>query len=514
MTHEFCSENPLLAATLSAVRSAVCLVDEAGTFAFVNPAYADLFGYRPEEMIGTSFLEIVPDNEKENAINITNAFFTSGKTLSGEWKRQKRDGSLLEVQSHAQMITASDGRRFIVVTVEDVSRRKKIERQLNSSEKRYRSALEHVATKTEELRRLIMNAALDAIICIDANDTVSLWNPQAEKIFGWTKEEVVGQRLSDYIIPDPYKEMHRNGIKRYMETGQGRAINTLLELTAVNREGHHFPIELTVLPIRQEGEDEIFCAFIRDITDRKRNEETLRDLNERMSKTIEDLAKSNIELEQFAYIASHDLQEPLRMVTSFLSQLEKKYDGKLDEKGKQYLNFAVDGAVRMRKVILDLLEYSRAGKADITTEQVDLNQLASEVLKLNTAAIQEKNVSITVEQLPVVSFSRISMQQIFQNLIGNAIKYQGSNERPEVKIGCREVDGFWEISVADNGIGMEAQFFDKIFVLFQRLHNRDEYSGTGIGLSICKKIIEGSGGRIWVESETGAGSTFYFTIKK
>ena len=514
MNHPFCAENKFLVKTLSAIRAGVCIVDEDGLFAYVNNAYATLYGYSPEELVGSPYLTMVPDEEKEQAIEIVAAFFTNSAPVSGEWKRQKRDGSLIEVQTYAENIISPAGSRYIVVTVEDVTDRKTIEQQLSTNEVRYRSALEHVATKTEELRRLIMNAALDAIICINGDDTISLWNPQAEKIFGWTKEELVGKRLSDYIIPDPYKEMHRNGMKRYKETGYGPGLNVMLELTAVNRQGHHFPIELTVLPIRQEGEEEIFCAFIRDITDRKRNDETLRELNERMSKTIEDLAKSNIELEQFAYIASHDLQEPLRMVTSFLSQLEKKYDGKLDEKGKQYLNFAVDGAVRMRKVILDLLEYSRAGKADTKTEQVDLNQLVSEVLKLNSTAIQEKNVAVSVDKLPVVSFSRISMQQIFQNLIGNAIKYQGENKSPKVTISCRESDDFWEISVSDNGIGMEDRFFEKIFVLFQRLHNREEYSGTGIGLSICKKIIEGSGGRIWVDSEPGGGSTFYFTIKK
>ncbi len=233
-----------------------------------------------------------------------------------------------------------------------------------------------------------------------------------------------------------------------------------------------------------------------------------------MSRNIDELGKSNLELEQFAYIASHDLQEPLRMVTGFLTQLDKKYRDLLDEKGREYLYYAVDGAVRMRQIIVDLLEYSRADKTDAPLEDVDLNHVLDELIRQNREPLAELGGSILRDTLPVVRARRVPITQVFQNLIGNAIKYHRPGIAPNITISCVDQHPNWRLSVSDNGIGISPRHFRKIFVVFQRLHLREQYSGTGIGLAICKKIIEGYGGRIWVESEPGIGSTFYFTIRK
>lgn len=264
----------------------------------------------------------------------------------------------------------------------------------------------------------------------------------------------------------------------------------------------------------EQGKAIRMIGSVSDISQRKTYEESLKQLNADLAKSNRDLAASNAEMEQFAYVASHDLQEPLRMVTSFLTQLEKKYASALDQKAKRYIYFAVDGAKRMRQIILDLLDFSRVGRTEDSLEAVDLNQLVDEILALYAAQIEEKKANISVQVLPVMTTYKAPVRQVFQNLISNSLKYSSETKTPEIRISARESGSFWEFSVADNGIGIEEAYFDKIFVIFQRLHNAENYSGTGLGLSITKKIIENLGGKIWVESDGINGSVFYFTMLK
>lgn len=263
-----------------------------------------------------------------------------------------------------------------------------------------------------------------------------------------------------------------------------------------------------------EGVPTRMVGAMKDITEKKIAEQRIQALNENLTLQAENLKQINEELEQFAYIASHDLQEPLRMVTSFLAQLERRYNDKLDEKGKQYIYFAVDGAKRMRQIILDLLEYSRAGRLDKHREPTDLNELLENSLKMLGTTINEKSAKIHKEKLPTLSVSPIAIQQVFQNLIGNALKYARDNVKPEVFITAEELESSWRFTISDNGIGVPDEYRDRIFQMFQRLHSRDEYSGTGIGLSICKRIIEQHKGTISVTSNKSGGSDFSFTLAK
>jgi PAS domain S-box-containing protein len=256
------------------------------------------------------------------------------------------------------------------------------------------------------------------------------------------------------------------------------------------------------------------ACFAKDITDLKKAANDAEEMNKVLAKKAEELAISNAELEQFAYVASHDLQEPLRMVTSFLTQLQKKYGNIIDDKGKQYIHFAVDGAKRMRQIILDLLEFSRVGKTEDSKEDVDLNELLYETKLLFGRQIEEKKASLQYNVLPVVHSYKAALRQVFQNLIGNALKYSAKQGEPVIIVRADDFETFWQFMVADNGIGINEEYFNKIFIIFQRLHNKDEYSGTGMGLAIAKKIVENMGGKIWVESEEGKGSRFYFTIPK
>jgi PAS domain S-box-containing protein len=251
-----------------------------------------------------------------------------------------------------------------------------------------------------------------------------------------------------------------------------------------------------------------------DITNSKIQEEQLLALNESLQAYAKELERSNEELESFAFITSHDLQEPLRMVASFMDQLERKYGDQLDEKALRYIHFASDGARRMKQIILDMLDYSRAGRTTESKEDVDLNIILSEFKQLRKKIISEKAVSISATELPIIYSYKAIITQVLHSLLDNAIKYSKEKVAPYIEIAASENDDEWKFSIKDNGIGIDSEFFDKIFIIFQRLHNRNEFEGTGIGLSIAKKQVEFLGGKIWVESTPGEGSTFYFTLPK
>jgi light-regulated signal transduction histidine kinase (bacteriophytochrome) len=247
-----------------------------------------------------------------------------------------------------------------------------------------------------------------------------------------------------------------------------------------------------------------FRGIVRDITERKRAEESLKE-------KTEELARSNRDLEQFAYVASHDLQEPLRMVTNYVQLLARRYKSKLDPDADDFINFAVDGAIRMWRLINDLLTYSRVGTQNKGLKSTDCETVLKHSLDNLKIAIEENEAIITHDSLPTVMGDHLQLGQLFQNLIGNAIKFRGE-EPPRIHISASRNGGGWTFSVRDNGIGIAPEYAERIFVIFQRLHNREEYPGTGIGLAICKKIVERHGGCIWAESEVGKGTTFYFTL--
>jgi light-regulated signal transduction histidine kinase (bacteriophytochrome) len=244
---------------------------------------------------------------------------------------------------------------------------------------------------------------------------------------------------------------------------------------------------------------------------REQLEEQVERRTQELSATAQDLARSNTELEQFAYVASHDLQEPLRMVSSYLQLLQRKYQGQLDASADKYIAYAVDGAARMQRMINDLLAYSRVMTRGKAPEPTDCERAWADALANLERRIHESAAVVTHDPLPTVRADASQLIQVFQNLVGNAIKYHGP-ETPRVHASAQRQPGQWVFSVRDNGIGIEPQYFERIFVIFQRLHGKEEYSGTGIGLAVCKKIVERHGGKIWVESQYGTGSTFYFTI--
>ncbi|MCH7412259.1 ATP-binding protein [Belliella sp. R4-6] len=275
-----------------------------------------------------------------------------------------------------------------------------------------------------------------------------------------------------------------------------------------------YVLDKAILIRDKTGEPIRMIGATKDITTAKKSEHDLIQLSLQLADRAKKLEVSNTELEQFAYCASHDLQEPLRMITGFLNQLHKKYNDALDEKANLYIFYAIDGAKRMRQIILNLLDYSKVGNYDEKIEDVAIDQVLRNILVLFKRVIKEKKGNVSWSEMPIIRMEKTPINQIFQNLISNALKYSKPEVNPEVKIEYIEDPTNWIFSISDNGIGIESDHLEKIFILFQKLHSNDLYEGSGMGLTICKKIIEKYNGKIWVVSEYGEGSTFYFSIPK
>jgi PAS domain S-box-containing protein len=365
-------------------------------------------------------------------------------------------------------------------------------------------------------RQTILNSAAESIISTTPDGTITTFSRGSEKLLGYKAAELVG-KTTPAIIHDPAEVTahaarlteelgHRvdPGFEAFVAKARGGGSETR-EWTYIRKDGTRVPVLLSVSEVADEtGAVLGFIGVARDITELKRAQADL----ERLAA---ELARSNTDLEHFASIASHDLQEPLRMITGYLDLIERRYKGRLDAEADEFIGFAVDGAKRMKTLIRDLLAYSRLGTRPKAREPVAMArpvELALENLKLG---IGERYAAISIGPMPVVSGDPVLLTQLFQNLIGNALKFAGK-ETPRIAITARCGKGGWVFSVADNGIGMKNVDLDRIFEIFHRLHSREEYPGTGIGLALCKRIVEIHDGRIWAESEAGKGSVFHFSL--
>ena len=342
-----------------------------------------------------------------------------------------------------------------------------------------------------------------AAISTDLNGVVNYWNHAAETIYGWTREEAIGINILD-LTPSLGFRNQANQIMEVLRKGQ----SWQGEFQVRKKDGTRFPVRISNSPVYDEDNNlSGMLGISSDITQEKESQKLIKQY-------MQKLERSNEELEQFAFVASHDLQEPLRMVASFMDLLKRKYGHKIDEKGHQYIYYATDGAKRMKNIILDLLNYSRAGKVTELKEQIDINNILFEFKQLRRKIISEKNAKLVFDNLPIIHSYKAPITQIFHCLLDNALNYNKEDIPPLIKINFDENEKDYLFLIHDNGIGINPKFHDKVFMIFQSLHNDKKNSGTGIGLSIAKRQVEFLGGKIWFESEEGEGSIFYVQIPK
>ena len=362
----------------------------------------------------------------------------------------------------------------------------------------------NMALRVTEVRTTaVLNSTLDCIISMDAEGRITEFNAAAERTFGYSRAEVLGRSLAGVMIPPAYREAHQSGLARYLATGKARILGRQLEMPAMRKDGTHFPAEIAIT--RVEGIDPpLFTGVLRDVSERRR-------ISAERERLITALERSNQELDQFAYVASHDLKAPLRGIANLSSWIEEDLGDGVTADTREKLDLLRGRVHRMDALIDGILKYSRAGRRPGKPERVDTGQLAAEVVEL---LAPPTDVSVVVERdMPVVVTDPVPLQQVFLNLIGNALKHAGRSGA-RVSVGWCDGDEEIEFAVSDNGPGISARYHERVFGIFQTLEARDKVEGTGIGLAVVKKIVEGKGGRVWVESSEGAGATFRFTWPK
>lgn len=476
---------------LNVAQVIIVVLDRTGKVTLINQYGCVVLGYEEKEILGKNWFEnFLPASVRSEAYSVFERLLqgeiesgsehdNSVLTRSGEERLIHWHNVVLKNESGAIVGTLSSG--------EDITERRKAEMELQE-----REALLGVVTST----------ARDGIVMIDDEGRVVFWNEAAEKLLGYKAKEILGKVLHEIIAPERYLLIYRRKFPNFARTGEGAAIGKTLELKAVHRNGYEVSVELSLAALQYKGRWH-GVGVVRDITERKRAEKALQE-------KAEELRRSNQELERFAYVASHDLQEPLRMVRSYVGLLARRYQGKLDGDADEFINFAVDGARRMEGLINDLLTYSRVGTRGKEPVPTDSNKVFQRVLLNLKVAIEEKMAEVRCGPLPVVRADERQLEQLLQNLVGNALKFTQDN--PRVEVWAERIDGMWRFAVKDNGIGIDPKYSEKVFEIFQRLHTREEYPGSGIGLAVCKKIVERHGGKIWFESEVGRGTTFFFTL--
>ncbi len=470
-----------------------------GRIIYVNRAWATMLEYSNEEIQGHSIYALIEEKDRMAYNQYRQQVLSNNPP---DWpiifNLISRSGKIISVEG---FITAKIEKGQPVYTrgiFRDISVRLHNEAELLILNR-------ELQEKQQNLQQLLINAP-DAVIVINNSSRITFWNPKAEEIFGWQAGEVLDQRLETVIIPFQYREAHKKGMERYLSTGDGPVLNKTIEITALRRSGREFHVSLTISPTMQDGQ-RAFIAFIRDITEEKQNQL--------------DLERKTKELEQFAHVSHHDLQEPLRKIIMFTDMVKTDSFDRLTEDSKKRFDKISDSAMRMSTALKDILNYASLSNHEQAIP-VNLNEVLRLVRDDLELVITEKNASITVDDLPVINAIPQQMHQLFYNLLNNALKFVKEGCPPVIQITCRKpglpelsaynaLDGskqYYEIMVRDNGIGFSPEAASKIFGMFQRLHSKQEYAGTGIGLALCKKVVLNHGGSITAYGQEGEGAVF------
>ncbi|MGF7119372.1 PAS domain-containing sensor histidine kinase [Methanobacterium oryzae] len=475
---------------------------------FVNQKMAEMLGYTIEEMIGKQltffmFFEDLDDHYAKMELR--------KKGISERYERRFQNKNGSEVWTQISVTALKDKNNNFAGSFAmfiDITERKKAEMQLkeardNLEEKvneRTRELEEayNALSESEEIYRKLLRESFDAWAIHSEGILLSI-NDSAAKIVGGNPKDLIGKPILDFVHPDYREDVKKRTTRLYEKGGS----EPLYEEKFLKLDGKVVDVEVMITALTYKGKPAIQIVF-RDITERKNAEKLLKE-------SITELERSNKELQSFAYITSHDLQEPLRTMGSYAGLLKRRYEGQLDEDADDFLEFMVSGATRMKDMVQGLLDYSRVGTQCKFTEFNSEKALKCALTNLQSP-IKEYHAEITYNLLPNIVANESQITRIFQNLISNAIKFRREGITPEIHISCRKEDNEYVFSVSDNGIGLEEQYSDRIFEVFKRLHAIGEYQGAGIGLAIAKRIIDCHNGRIWVKSKLGKGSTFYFTI--
>ena len=468
---------------VEACPNGMIMTDANGKILLVNTEVERLFGYSRKELLGQSIDILVPAAIRAQHCGHRAGFVARpearlmgvGRDLFGV----RKNGTQIPVEIGLNPIQTGDG-LMILSAITDITERK----------------------LSDERFRLVVEACPSGMIMIDADGKIVLINAEAERLFGYAREELFGRSI-DILVPAMARPGHAKLRKEFVAAPEARRMGIGRDLYGARKNGTQIPIEIGLNPI-QTSDGLMILSAITDISERKRATEDL-------AKRSEQLERSNADLGQFAHVASHDLQEPLRMVSSYTSLLAEHYKDRTDEKAEKCIRYVLDGANRMQQLIQDLLSYSRVDS------QAELPVLINSEIVVRTAlinlkvAIEESHAEIDFDELPTVQADAVQLTQVFQNLIGNALKFYGERP-PHIRIGAKLSDDRWVFEIEDNGIGIEKEYAERVFHMFQRLNERGRYEGSGIGLAIVKKIVERHSGRVWFESKPKIGTTFYFTI--
>jgi PAS domain S-box-containing protein len=469
-------------ALLESAPDAMVILDSHGTIFLVNGQTENLFGYRRERLIGHGYEMLLPERFRAAAPARRAAFLAapSRRTMGAElgFCGLRADGTEFPIEVSVTPIDTPNG-VLASVAIRDLTER-------NQTRDRVRALA---------MAAQVIEAAPYAMVMTGPRGVVKMVNHEAEQLFGYSRDELVGQPV-EQLVPERFRDGHTAHVQSFVAAPKARLMGAGRELMGLHKTGTEIPLEVGLGPV-ETPEGVFTLASIVDITERKAKEEALR--------------RSNAELEQFAYVASHDLQEPLRMVASYTELLGQRYKGKLDDKADKYIHYAVDGAKRMQRLVADLLAFSRVGSQGKPMVPVDVGPVLQYVLDVLGEPIRQADAEIDAGAMPIVLGDEGQVGQLLQNLIGNALKFRGATP-PRIAVEARLHRGRWLFSVSDNGIGIDMQHADRIFEMFQRLHERGKYEGSGVGLSIAKRIVERHGGRIWLESRPGDGTTFFFTM--
>jgi PAS domain S-box-containing protein len=474
-----------------------------GRLVYMNEPFCRRFGISREDWLGKTEFELFPPEVAEPVRQQDLEVLAGDEIIQGVESVPMPDGQEGHWLVYKFPLRDTSGTKYLAGMALDITQQKRAEAQLR---------------ETTMLYQTVLNSANYAIFSTEPGGTIRLFNKAAERQLGYSAEEVIG-KMSPLQFHEK-EEIEQRAREMSEELGRPVTANREVfllnsrigaaeerEWTFVRKDGSRYPVRLSISAVVDpEGNLNGFMGVVSDITEQKQVQEAL-------DRQTQELQRSNAELEQFAYVASHDLQEPLRMVVSYLQLLERRYGANLQGDAHEFIGYAVDGAMRMQMLINDLLDYSRLGTRSKPFTLVDCNKMVFNVLRNLEVALDEAKAEVRVESLPTVQGDASQITRLFQNLIGNAVKFHDKMQ-PLVEVSVEERPGEWLFCVRDNGIGIAPEHRDRIFAVFQRLHARAEYAGTGIGLAVCKKIVERHGGQIWVESKPGQGSAFYFTIAK